>query len=197
MKQLVWILAAREEEQSFTREKAAKKRARVWMIVVGIIWLVLYNCLLIKFPFYIYMNLLKLPEECTSLETNVIITDLAYGWHVEAERLIYSSQGEEAIEDYIYENNHFAEGISANNFYELNGNMDYDHDILIPSGKYPYQEQDAENYILLHYTSSILFGEWDLYTIMYCLGIVIMFVLCRITYRINLHWHKNKEIRKC
>ena len=189
MKKRAWILAPREEKRTFTREKTVKKRARIWMTVVGIIWLVLYYSILIKVPFYVYMNQLHLPEECTNLETNVIITDLAYGWHIEAERLFYSSQGEETIERYIDENNRFSNGIVVSNFYESNGNVDYDHDILIPSEKYPYQEQDAENYILLHYNSGL-----DMFSFMFMLGIALMVVLCWITYRAGLHLHKNNPV---
>lgn len=196
MKKIAWILSARKEKMTDTSGQSAKKKAKaiIWMIVVGLIWLVLYNSILIKVPFYIYMNLIQLPEECTSLETNVIITDI-YGWHVEAERLIYSKQGEQAIEHYIYENNRFAQGIGVRNFYESN-TLEYEGDgeILIPSEKYPYQEQDAENYISLRYTSAMI-GEWgDLYTIMDFLGIVIMLALCRITYRSYLRRHKNNPV---
>lgn len=188
MKKIAWILAPREEKRTFTRGKTAKKRARIWMTVVGIIWLVLYYSILIKVPFYVYMNHLHLPEECTGLETNVIITDLVFGWHIEAERLIYSKQGEKAIEHYIYENNRFLNGIEVRNFYESNA-YEYDHDILIPSEKYPYQEQDAENYILLHYDPGL-----DMFNFMFLLGMVLMLILCRITYRAGLHMHKNNPL---
>lgn len=191
MKKIAWILLAREKKMADTNGKSFKKKVKAFicMIVVGIIWLVLYFCLLIKVPFYVYMNHLHLPEECTGLETNVIITDLVFGWHVEAERLIYSKQGEKAIEHYIYENNRFLNGIEVRNFYESNGNMDYDHDILIPSEKYPYQEQDAENYILLHYDPGL-----DMFNFMFLLGMVLMLILCRITYRAGLHMHKNNPL---
>ena len=122
------------------------------------------------------------------METNVIITDLVFGWHIEAERLIYSKQGEKAIEHYIYENNRFLNGIEVRNFYESNA-YEYDHDILIPSEKYPYQEQDAENYILLHYDPGL-----DMFNFMFLLGMALMLILCRITYWAGLHMHKNNPL---
>ena len=175
-----------------------KKSGWFWMTMVGILWLALYFCFLIKWPFYIYMNRLHLPEECIGLETNVIVTDLAYGWHIEAERLIYSDRGEKAVESYINKHNRFSKGIVVRNFYESNGNVDYDHDILIPSEKYPYQEQDAENYMLCHYSSAST-TEWGnfynlMFHAMFWLGIILMAVLCRITYRISLHLHKNNPV---
>lgn len=175
---------------------AMKKIRWFWMIVVEILWLVLYFCILIKLPFYVYMNHIHLPEDCTSLETNVIVTDLAIGWHIEAERLIYSSQGEEAIEDFINENNKISKRIEVRNFYESNA-YDYDHDILIPSEKYPYKERDAENYILLHYNSGYYVGI-DLFYIMFLLGIAVMAVLFWLMHRFNRNLQKktgNSEIQ--
>ncbi|MDE6568922.1 MAG: hypothetical protein K2K70_14525 [Lachnospiraceae bacterium] len=169
-----------------------KKISWFWMIVVEILWLVLYFYILIKLPFYVYMNHIHLPEDCTSLETNVIVTDLVYGFHIEAERLIYSSQGAEAIESYIDENNTNYKSIVVGNFYESNA-YDYDHDILIPSEKYPYKERDAENYILLHYNS----GD-NLYDIMFVLGIAVMAILYWLMHRVNRYLQKktgNSEIQ--
>lgn len=160
-----------------------KRTAWFWMHVVGILWLVLYFCFLIKMPFYVYMNHIHLPEDCTSLETNVIITDVDYGWHIEAERLIYSSLGEEAIEDYINENNKFSKkiGIRVGNFYEL---YEMECGNPISSEKYPYKEQDAENYISLRCISI------DFYEIMFVLGIVFMAVLCWLTYRLDRYLYE-------
>lgn len=173
-----------------------KKISWFWMIVVEILWLVLYFCFLMKAPFYVYINCIRLPEDCTSLETNVIVTDLVFGWHIEAERLIYSSQGEEVIEDYIEENNLFSKRIEVRNFYESNA-YDYDHDILIPSEKYPYKERDAENYMLLHYASAD-YGGIDLFYIMFLLGIAVMAVLFWLMHRFNRYLQKktgNLEIQ--
>ena len=166
------------------------------MTVVGILWPVLYFCVLIKVPFYVYMNHIHLPEDCTSLETNVDITDVDYGWHIAAERLIYSSQGEEAIEKYINEHNKFSKkiGIRVGNFYDLN---EMECAILIFSKKYPYKEQDAENYISIRY-ESVYGGTTTLFDILFVLGIVFMVVLCWLTYRLDLHLCKkteNKEIQ--
>lgn len=171
---------------------AMKKISWFWMIVVEILWLMLYFCFLIKAPFYVYINCIRLPEDCTSLETNVIVTDLVYGFHIEAERLIYSSQGEEAIEDFINENNKILKGIEVRNFYESNA-YDGDHDILIPPEKYPYKERDAENYILLHYTSGV-----DLYETLFVLGIAVMAVFYWLMHRVNRYLQKktgNLEIQ--
>lgn len=163
-----------------------------WMTVVGVIWLVLYFCFLMKIPVYVYMNHINLPEDCTSLETNVVITDLAYGWHIEAERLIYSRQGEEAIENYVNGHNRFSKRIMVRNFYEAN-NVEYDYPILIPSEKYPSKEGDAENYISVRYNSAFK-GE-QLWGIMSVLGIVFMVVLGWLTYWIDLRLHKKQDLQ--
>lgn len=178
MEKSAWLIISGAVEKS-----VMKKGVWFWVAAVGVIWLILYFCVLIKLPFYIYMNQINLPEDCTSLETKVIITDVDYGWHIEAERLIYSSQGEEAIEDYINENNKFSKSIRVGNFYGL---YEMECGNPIPAEKYPYKERDAENYISLRYMSV------DLYEIMFVLGIAVMAVLCTLTYRVGVRFKRTK-----
>ena len=149
------------------------------IVIFSIIWLILYNSFLIKLPFYLYMNNITLPEGCEQLETKVTITDVEI-WHIIAERLVYSEKREEEIASYIHKHNIFSKKIEVYDLYEANG-RDYNEDIFISDEKYPYQEQDAENYILLHYST------WGghLYEIMEWIGIIIMLIICILIYKVS------------
>lgn len=161
---------------------------KAWLLaaLIAAVWLVLYFSILIKLPFYCYMNQIKLPENCTRLESNVVITDLAYGWHITAECLIYSDHSEEEIENYINENNRFVKRITVINLFRSN-NQDADHEILIPSGKYADSPvQDQEKYILLNYTS--VKYEGNMFGIMVLLGLLVMGLLGRAVYLGSIQW---------
>lgn len=154
---------------------------RIRITIFCVIWLLVYFGIIIKIPFYFYINSIVLPKGCKQMETNVIITDLD-GHQIIAERLIYSDKSEEEIKRYIDENNKFSKRIKVTGFFRSNS-LDYDHDILIPSEKYPYGTQDAEKYILLHYSTMMYDGK--LYQIMALVGFIVMLIICVLTYKIK------------
>lgn len=158
----------------------------ILVIIVGIAWIAVYFGFLIKLPFYLYINNIKLPEDCSHLETNVIITDLPT-WQIVADRLVYTTIGEEEIREYIDKGNRNSEKIEVADFFEWN-NREYDgYATAISPEKYAYVEgEDKGNYIVLEYASNMHGGH--LYEIMCLLGILMVIVICCLMCKLGRTW---------
>lgn len=156
---------------------------RVWFILAGIIWVVAYFGFIIKLPFYIYINNISVPEECTQLETNVIISEFPT-WQIVADRLVYTAASEEEIEEYIVRNNRYSKRIKVANLFERNNPEYDDYDIVISSEQYAYvEEEEKDNYIVLEYSSNMYGGY--LFEKMCLIGIIIMIVICCLVYKVS------------
>lgn len=156
---------------------------RVWFILAGIIWVVAYFGFIIKLPFYIYINNISVPEECTQLETNVIISEFPT-WQIVADRLVYTAASEEEIEEYIVRNNRYSKRIKVANLFERNNPEYDDYDIVISSEQYAYVEgEEKDNYIVLEYSSNMYGGL--LFEKMCLIGIIIMIAICCLVYKVG------------
>lgn len=78
-----------------------KKGKKIICILAAII-VILF--LLWKLPFYYILNQVKLPENCKTFQTKVVLTDV-YTVHILGEKVIVSDMNEEELEKYIQENN--------------------------------------------------------------------------------------------
>lgn len=120
---------------------------------ICIAWFVLYIIIVMKLPFYFYINGIELPEGCKNMKIRAIYSDAAW-YHFAAERLIYTDYNKEEIDTYIHKEGKYP-----------NVNVDYFFfsdmcDRIIWPDEYEDSVSRAENpetekqkYILLYYTT--------------------------------------------
>ncbi len=159
-----------------------KKRNIILIIILALVWLVVYHKVIIKIPFCLYISSLQLPEDTVNVKTKVEIDDIE-GWHITAERLIYTNYSEDKLEQYIEKKN--GTYIEVINYFDVNPIETYwyiftDEDLEV-------DESEQSHYFVVHY--STLGSYW--FEILSCLGIVSTILICIFLYRImkknNLH----------
>lgn len=157
-----------------------KKRNLILIIsILALVWLVGYYTIIIKIPYYLYINCIQLPEDTVNIQTKVGISDIE-GWHIIADRLIYSVYSEDELEQYIDKNNDTSAYV-INYFEHIPGEGDY---LYIISDEHPeVTEAEQPHYFLLHYSSPHYFTlSWD--GILECFGLVSTVAICILLYRI-------------
>ena len=159
-----------------------KKRNLIFIITIfAIVWLAAYYTIGIKIPSYLYITSLQLPEDTVNIKTKVEVSDDA-GWHIAAERLIYTSYTEDELNLYIDKNNNTYANVShyiEAEFLEWDWQIIRDVHLEVP-------ESERSHYFLVsHYVTG---SQFDF---LFCFGIFSTIVICILLYRFLKRFVKN------